>query len=208
MVRENNTWSSNGNIHIYRDFLSAIQWKGDVKESDKDKTITVIARSVMSLKEFISIKKGEDEDMDYDAVEKLILHIGFQIMVLENYGKGVFFFNLEDIVVIDHSFFLLGNLDHVLQKYKQDKLLLSYPMKFTKADEMFLPPELNKGLIDTLPFYASVTGSYYSLAKICIYCLDLGNDDYNLEPIKGSKMYFFLLRCLQVEPEDRYFLYI
>jgi len=209
MVRDINSWTGNGDIHIYRDFLSAIQWKGEIKENDKDKTIrlstiTLKAKSVMTLNEFISFNEG----LSYEEVEQLILHIGLQMMVLEKYDKGIFFLNLEDIIVIDHTFFLLGNLDHVLRRYKQEQLLLSFPMIFTKADEKFLAPELNKGLIHTLPFYASITVGYYSLAKLCIYCLDLGKDlDYNLDPIKGSKMYFFLLRCLQVEPKDRYYLY-
>jgi hypothetical protein len=144
--------------------------------------------------------------MNYEEVELLILQIGQQMMVLEKYKKGIFFLNLTDIIVIDEKFFLLDSLDHVLNRYKQEQLLLSYPMKFTKADERFLAPEL-KGGLKTLPFYTSVTVGYYSLAKLCIYCLAL-DDENNLDPLKGSKMFFFLSRCLQVKPEERYFLYL
>jgi len=121
--------------------------------------------------------------------------------------------NLKDILVIDKRFFILRNLLHVLDIQKQDKLLLSYPMKIEKSDDSFIAPELKKGLDSkVLPFYASITVGYYSLAKICMHCLALLDESLalldQLAPIKGSKMYFFLERCLAIQPEDRSFLYV
>ena len=61
-----------------------------------------------------------------------------------------------------------------------------------------------------LPFYASVTAGYYSLAQICMAGLALQGQsvDEKLDPIKGSKMYFFLRRCLAEDPAERFFLYL
>jgi len=234
------TWTKD-EADIYRDFLSILEkqagWKGEVKINDTDthKSITIACGSIISLEEFLLGKgtehkhqdtehhKHQDTEhkgtqhkgtqhkgMDYDEVEQLILHLGLQIMVLGTYNKGIFFLNLEDILVIDSKFFLLRNLKHVLDIEKKEQLLLSYPMKITKDDERFLAPEL-KASDKVLPFYASITVGYYSLAKMCMYCLDLrGYLDLQadiLDPIKGSKMYFFLLRCLVVDPAERYFLY-
>lgn len=218
-IINNNSWScpstNAGEVQIYRDFLAVLEkepgWKGIVKEIDVDnvKKLTVVAGSVMTLSDLFSLKEGQhSRKLDYEQVEHMILHIGLQMMILEKSNRGVFFFNLDDIIVIDHVFFLVGKLDHVLSRYKQEQLLLSYPMKFTKTDQQFLAPELQNGLIDTLPFYTSITVGYYSLAKLCIYCLDLHDSIANLDQIKDSKMYFFLLRCLQVDPQERFFLYL
>ena len=189
-------------LNIYHDFLSLLQqqsgWKAEIKENETDKSITIVCSSIMSLEEFLSSKPHLA--MEYEEVEQLILDIGLQNMILGTYKKGIFFLNLEDILVIDKRFFLLRDLTHVLDVKKQDKLLLSYPMRIEKSDERFIAPEL-KMIDKVLPFYASVTVGYYSLAKICILCLGLLDD---LGPIKDSKMYFFLERCLS---EERYFLY-
>jgi hypothetical protein len=199
------TWLKD-EVSIYRDFLSLLQkqpgWKGEIKENEADNSITIVCESIMSLKEFLVYKAHLV--MDYEEVEQLILDIGMQSMVLGVYKKGIFFLNLEDILVIDKKFFLLRDLTHVLNIQKQEKLLLSYPMKIDKMDERFIAPEL-KMVQKVLPFYASITVGYYSLAKICIHCLALAEE---LGPIKGSKMYFFLERCLAIEPEERYFLYL
>ena len=211
------TWSRDdtnvNEISIYRDFLSLLQkkqgWKGEIKENHLDNSITLVCGSIMSLKEFLSHK--DHSAMEYEEVEQLILDIGLQTMVLGTYKKGIFFLNLEDILVIDKKFFLLCDLRHVLDITKKEKLILSYPMKINKSDQRFVAPEVEKGLESkVLPFYASITVGYYSLAKICIHCLDLSDGlalSDGLGPIKGSKMYFFLERCL-AEEEKRYFLYL
>jgi hypothetical protein len=201
------TWIKDDNISIYRDFLSLLQkqegWKCEIRESDTDNSITLVCGSIMSLKEFLSHKAHSA--MEYEEVEQLILDIGLQSIALGTYKKGIFFLNLEDILVIDKRFFLLRDLRHVLDITKKEKLLLSYPMKMEQSDERFIAPELEKGMgSKVLPFYASITVGYYSLAKICIHCLGLSHE---IGPIKGSKMYFFLERCLS-QPDDRYLLYL
>ena len=220
-------------VSIYRDFLSVLglssvkNYKGEVTVNDNGRSLEIVAESVMTLKDFLGSelnenkrekgnKKENAKAMDYDEVELLILHMGLQLLVLNNYKKGVFFLNLNDIIVIDHAFFLLGSLDHVLDQYKsdqykldqQEQLILSYPLKIGKADEQFLAPEVKSEKIKELPFIMSNTVGYYSLAKICMYCLfPYDNDNKQLSPLTGSKMYFFLERCLKTDPTERYFLY-
>ena len=133
------------------------------------------------------------------------------MQVLHTYKKGVFFFNLDDIIVINKTFFFLSNLCHVLDTDSDGQLILTYPMKFSKQDEAFLAPEVLTGR-KVLPFITSISAGYYSLAKLCVYCLglevDAGDLSKSLEPIMGSKMYFFLERCLAREPRERVFLYL
>ena len=199
------------------DFLSQLEaqpdWKGEItvdnKNKNKNKNITLVAKSIMSLGEVV--KKGV---MDYGLVEALILHIGLQMLTLHRYGLGVLLFSLNDIIVVDQNYFFLGNLQYVLDikgagagagAGADNKLILSYPMKLSKEEERFLAPEVLQGK-KVLPFITSITVGYYSLAKLCVYCLGL--TDLTLGPIMGSKMYFFLQRCLAEEPSERGFLYL
>lgn len=201
---------------ILVDFLSDLKaqpdWKGEIIV-DKNKNITLVAKSIISLEEMV--KEGV---MDYDLVETLILHIGLQMLMLQKHKKGVLFLTLKDIIVIDYKLFFLGNLQYVLDitgagagagagAGTDDKLILSYPMKLSKEDERFLAPEVLQRK-KVLPFVTSITAGYYSLAKLCVYCLGLDVGDLTLGPIMGSKMYFFLQRCLAKEPNERGFLYL
>ena len=162
----------------------------------------IIADSIKSLPDFLKEKK--DKALDYDETERLIAHIGLQLMLLKNYNKAFLYISLEDIAVIDSTYFFIGNLHQALNIYKTNMLFLSYPMTIAPADEAFLAPEVKKQQ-KMLPLIVSFTVGYYSLAKICLHCLRLGD---NLNPLLNSKMYFFLERCLNTDPEKRVLLYL
>jgi len=199
---------------ILIDFLSQLEkqpdWKSEVTVNNNDNNgnnnnnnndnhkITLESASIVYLSDFT---------MTYELSELLILHIGLQMQVLHTYKKGVFFFNLDDIIVINKTFFFLSNLCHVLDTDPDDQLILTYPMKFSKQDEAFLAPEVLTGR-KVLPFITSISAGYYSLAKLCVYCLGLEGEKDELGSIMGSKMYFFLERCLAKEPRERVFLYL
>ena len=205
------TWT--GEVPIYMEFLSLLAgqegWTAVIKErKGEGEGLTISAAEISPLKDLLP--------MDYSQVEKMILHLGMQMQVLKKYKRGVFFYNLEDIIVIDKEFFFLGGLEKNAvelqgQGQKQqgqdlDLLSYTYPMKFTDREKEFFAPELKAKLEEkVLPFTTSINVGYYSLAKLCLYCLQLTDV---LEPLQGSKMYFFLERCLKVEPTERYFLYI
>ena len=181
---------------IYRDFYSLLGREEGFKDLQKG-NFTIIAESIVPLRELIP--------MDYNQVENMIRQVGLQLEVLLlKYKKGILYLNVEDIIVIDRSFFFLRGLENVIGLQKEE-LLITYPLKIEKADEQFIAPELKQKMAEkVLPFKTSLTGVYYSLGKLCLYCLQLED----LETLKGSKMYYLLERCLKVEPTERYFLYI
>jgi hypothetical protein len=201
------TNDSEDNNNIFIDFLSQLEkqsdWKGKITVGDNN--VMLVASSIMRLSDYLNDGSINYGPINYDDVERLIFQIGLQISILHKYNKGIFFLSLDDIIVIDKNFFLLSSLQHVLN-IKDNKLMLTYPMKFSKKDEMFLAPEV-LNVKKVLPFIISISVGYYSLAKLCIYCLGLGGDML-LGSIMGSKMYFFLERCLAKEPDERTFLYI
>ena len=199
-------WSSlnltKENLNIYTDFLSLLEkqtgWKGTISKetASLSLSLSLTAESIMLLSDYLPL--------EYNVCEQMILQLKLQMIVLNKYKKGIYFLNLDDIIVIDRQFFMLANLHHVLDINRNDQLVLTYPMKYSKKDELFMAPELLNGEKE-LPFKVSITAGYYSLAKLCMHCLQLGD---NLDAIMDSKMYFFLERCLNVKPNDRYFLYL
>jgi hypothetical protein len=194
----------NDNGKITNDNRKIINDNRKITNDNYLKEIQIEAESIKPLSECIPL--------DYHMCEKLILDIGLQLAELHKINKSIFFLNIDDIVVIDNEFFLLSKLTYIADVNSKESLTLTYPIQFSKKDEMFLSPELSESInAKVLPFEIPISSVYYSLAKICIYCLQLQDnllEPINLEPIKDSKLYFFLERCLVINPQDRFFLYI
>lgn len=193
------------NTDVYRDFYSLLKGKEEEEGFKKGQkgNFSISAESIVPLRELLP--------MDYNQVENMIKQIGLQLEVLSlKYKKGVLYLNVEDIIVIDHSLFFLRGLESGIGiqsgiRIQKEELSITYPLKIEKADEQFIAPELKQKMAEkVLPFKTSLTGVYYSLGKLSLYCLQLED----LETLKGSKMYYFLERCLKVEPAERYFFYI
>ena len=197
-------WTSKGNEEqnkLYLDFFNILEkqpgWKGQVKTTVTG--LTLKASTIKPLSDFFP--------MDYEQTEKMILHLGLQMLILQHHQKGLCCFTLDDVLVIDKEFFFLAGLQNVLdiKGVKSDLLSFTYPMKFTAEATQFFAPELKEKLdAKILPFTVTISVGYYSLAKLCLYGLQLGE---NLGPLQGSKMYYFLERCLKVDPAERAFLY-
>jgi hypothetical protein len=111
----------------------------------------------------------------------------------------------------DHLVFELDpdgtlNIDHALPKG-------------TKPKEAFMSPELQQLVRShaaaTMPLQVHFKTIYYSAAQLFVYFLlnvdHLPEDDADhayLNPIKATKLYWFLLRCLNAAPADRKYIYI
>jgi hypothetical protein len=146
-------------------------------------------------KERLSLSK-----MTYHEVETMAFHLSLQLQYLEEQGFSLLFWQPSDIVVIPNDtqpLYLLANLAQRVPLAKKDRnnLVLIYPTVFPLPKER-CAPELLK--MNTLPFHTHRSASYYSLALLCLEMLNLSLDD-----IQGSKLFYFLERCLQVEPKER-----
>lgn len=113
----------------------------------------------------------------------------------------------------DHLMFEVGAdgtmfIDHALPKRSKPK-------------EAFMSPELQRLLKDNnsnnnaLPLQVHFKTVYYSAAQLFIYFLlnvdhapDDDADHAYLTPIKYTKLYWFLLRCLNPSPAERKYIYI
>ena len=98
-------------------------------------------------------------------------------------------------------------------------LLIDRALPSANASAAFMSPELLETL-KTRPLSLSVRSvhfktAYYSVAQLVIHfllndrCGPAENpDDECLRPIKGTKLYWFLLRCLNRLPSERKYVYI
>jgi len=109
------------------------------------------------------------------------------------------------------------NTDHLFE-INENKLNITRSFD-KKKKSIFLSPELIT--LNYLPFEVHFKTSYFSLAMLITYCINGERvnffkpiswkvDDYKkiLEPVDNTKLFWALLRCLQIEPQDRFLLWI
>tara|TARA_B100001093_G_scaffold258481_1_gene247178 strand:+ start:2035 stop:2718 length:684 start_codon:yes stop_codon:yes gene_type:complete len=157
--------------------------------------------------------------LTYRHAMLLFLCVGDQLTYLEKDKHSILTYNIDDFIVIHSdnekydSIILMLNTDHF---FPIQENFIDIKDTFDK-NNIFLSPELKK--IKSLPASVSIKSSYYSLALLIGYCLNvniLNNinekkiDDFNndLLLINDTKLYFALLRCLCKDPKDRFFLFI
>jgi hypothetical protein len=96
-------------------------------------------------------------------------------------------------------------------------LLIDRDLKDKDKDKdppSFMSPELLEALTGPTPVHVHFKTAYYSAAQLVVYFLlnvqsDINTDDLEyLRPIKGTKLYWFLLRCLNPKPTERNYIYI
>ena len=118
---------------------------------------------------------------------------------------------------MDPQFLFLN--DHLMFEVDADgTLFIDHALpKRSKPKEAFLSPELQRLLQGgnvAMPLQVHFKTVYYSAAQLFIYFMlnvDHVPDDEDrayLTPIKCTKLYWFLLRCLNPVPADRKYMYI
>ena len=197
-------------------------WKNTISqlESNKQsemktsKQIFFNAYSVEPLTEILKIKKNK---LSYRHAMLLFLCIGDQLNYLEKDKYSILTFDLKDIVIVNSnvdrndSIFLFLNTKH-FYPIKEKKIQINNP--FNKTN-LFLSPELKN--ITSLPANIPTTSSYYSIAFLISYCLDNSIKESNktfedflnhLTIIRDTKLFFSLVRCLDDNPKNRFYLFI
>ena len=185
--------------------LNAVKAAGcQVGWSIENDSIYIDCNIGLPLDEYIHSKP-----LDYYNGLRLALCLGAQLAELsgneEQLGEkyGVLFFNLNDILVINEECFLLTNLAKILPIEEEDMLVLRKPL----ALNGFLAPELVGA--KSLPLRVQQSCAFYSLALLCLKALALDKkENESMDALYGSKLYYFLQRCLETNPKKRRFLYV
>jgi hypothetical protein len=117
---------------------------------------------------------------------------------------------------MDPQFLFLN--DHLMFEVDDDgALIIDHALKVKrKPKHAFMSPELQHLLESPhlMPMSVHFKTIYYSAAQLVIYFLlnvDRTPDDddiKHLDPIKNTRLYWFLLRCLNPVPAERKYIYI
>lgn len=138
---------------------------------------------------------------------QMIVSLAKQQTYLQTIGQlGFYCLCYDDILVIDNSIFICINFGSVQQINDSGIMTFQFPFEKNNVNE-FYSPEIEK--INSLPSKVSHKVFHYSLGALVIFCLfgkriQYGEDiDVILIPIKYTKLYWFLLRLLCDDVEDR-----
>ena len=165
-----------------------------------------------------------EKTLPYSEVETLAFQLTLQLQLLEARGFSLLFWQPSDILHIrsepirsqpirsepirsepirseNINLYILSNLSQLVPLDKKDRkqLVLIYPTVYPLPSEC-CAPELLK--ITALPFLTQRSASYYSLALLCLKRLNL-----SLDKIEGTKLFYFLERCLKEDPSERVLMY-
>jgi hypothetical protein len=191
-------------------------WKFLNLKNIKQKNFTFNADNVMPLSKFIS---QNHNTLTYNQAKWLFLDIGKQYQGLEKDGFGNLYIETKDIVCIflnniddrngEKIIYLYLNTSSFVEKKNMD-MELTKPIKRNK----YFSPEMLS--LNSFPAMLPYTSCYYSLALLIIDILsDLKNLDHTTENFEfllqeyaDTKLYYSLIRCLDEDPNNRYFLFI
>jgi len=177
---------------------------------------TFKATSVKTFNKFLSdvYSVRGSKKLKYNCILKIIYGLSKQLQYLIQNKKAFYIYTLNNIFVIDDNKFIYLSNDHLMSINTNDQITFYYPFD---QNLDFLSPELMK--MKELPSNVHYKNIYYSLGCLIIFCIkgDLEfvlDEKYGdktidelleseLEEIKGTKIYYFLQRCLIKQPIKR-----
>jgi serine/threonine protein kinase len=195
--------------------------KGGTTTSDY-KILKFKADSVKSLHQFQeeNEKKIGRKNLRIEDIAQLISSLSVQLnYLISKESHTIIGYNPEHIIVINDQIFAFFGSE-LISKVEDNMALISYP--FSKEDFYISPELLN---LNELPSYVHYKTGYFSLGCLILYALLSDNDFYNkylkedsneinietilnLHPIKNTKLYWLLSRCLIKEAKERSILLI
>ena len=177
------------------------------KVSTKDsQSIFFHASSVSTLKQFQQTLTNTN--VKYQKTLELILSLGQQLeYLIETENVSFYEYNPEKVIVIDGTIFIyLSN--HLTNMNKKRTMEFTFP--FIRAPHLFISPEMAK--IQYIPCTVHHKTIYYSLGLLSIFfLLNQQIGEFHLDQIdflKNTKLYWLLLRCLDLDPLKRTIVYL
>ena len=186
--------------------------------TDDYKSITFQALSVKTLPQYLSYLKNTQNNNTFDIKNslKMIFYLSNQLKYLINNEEKCFYrYNPNKILIIDETKFMYLSNEDLLKIEPETK---NIEINTVISLDWFVSPEILK--ITSIPERVHYKTIYYSLGALIIYSLysinilDIRNDISNeieqieqIEQIKGTKLYYFLKRCLNKTVENRSLLY-
>jgi hypothetical protein len=182
------------------------------------KTIQFKANSVKTLEEYKNtiLKRQGKKNLSIPDLANMIRNLAIQLnYLISKETHTIIGYNPSDIIVInDEKFAFIGSEFIANINEDNETTIISYP--FTTSD-FFVSAELLK--IKEIPSKVHYKTAYFSLGILLIYML-LADDEFyndyikdkntlkimealNSHPIKDTRIYWLLSRCLVEEPSNR-----
>ena len=172
-----------------------------------------------SIETLPSLLKTKKKKLSYRHCELLFKNFLSQIKSLEKDGLGIVNLDLNDFIIINKegtrydSCIIFINVDK-FHKLENNHFNLKKPSQISKLiGSKFVSPEVKN--IKDIPAKIHKKTIFYSIAKLITFCI---NDEHkldekadyelSLESIYESKLYYGLMRCIENNPHERYYLYI
>lgn len=169
--------------------------------------------SIQSMNQYRSKKKGL---LKYLEILRCSLTIGEQIKEFEKNEITTPYIDIDNIIVIDSEKFIYMNEEYLNIEYEtqnKNEAIINieklYEKQFLMGNELFN--------IKSIPAKINSKDWIFSLGILCIYLLTNKEDSQNktvkqysnmIEMIQDTKLYFFILRCLEENPKKRKYLFI
>ena len=190
------------NMNEYNNYYNAL---GNILNIKNIKNKMILnANNILSLSKYM-------KDVMIEDVNRLFKNMKLILESLDKDGKCIYLLDVNDFVVISNdnmNIILWLNVDKSVE-LKGDNMMIDFP--FSKSNK-YLSPELKK--MEKIPNIISKKSIYYSLGLLMLNMINkfdrVENIDVNkhMEMINNSKLYFSLLRCLEIDEEERYYLWI
>lgn len=159
----------------------------------------------------------KDRPFEYYEAQRLAICLAVQMEQLFKMHKSYLFFDLEDISIIDETWYIINSFDEnsdkivdivvnddVVPRINVNNVEFGKPVRLSGE---YMAPEVKSYFASEkpqIPFNTNVSCIYYSIALIMMEIMDV--DD--AEPLNGSPMFFFLNRCLEKNQDNRFFLFV
>jgi hypothetical protein len=167
--------------------------------------ISFNANNIQTLKEYYKLGK-----VTYNIFMRLIYYLSVQLKYLiETCNKAFIGYSPEHIIVINNERFIYLHVNQ-LHNIHHECLDITYPFS---PGEFYMSPEHLS--IKEIPANIHYKACYYSLACLIIHGYsnqpyDIKDINHKLEllPIKDTKLYYLLKRCITEDIQHRCILYI
>ena len=177
----------------------------DIKTTKRTDKIKILFN--YTLADLLKKQKGR---LHVDQCEQLMSDIHKQFIVLNKHHLTVAFFDINDIVIIDKTYYFIND-----KKFFNSKSNYFTIKKLYNTEDPFLPYEMgNEQSSISLPLKLHINSYIYSLALLTLFCLF--NTPFKtrsealtiLNQIPGIELYWCLCRCLKIVPDERKLLFI
>jgi len=222
ITKQNQTYqihfAKNAKIFIQSLFNAKLLQPHTSTITDNYQTILIQAKTVTNFNDFLMNQyqtntQEQFENKKYDIALQIIQHLMKQLKSLLDYKHTFYAFSLDHLFIIDNQTFIYFNLEHLLPLDPKTKTItLKIPFQ-REINGLFLSPEIQE--MNELPFSLDYKSIYYSLGALILYFLFdkqiVQSNENNhtkieelLKPIKETKLYWFLVRIMKTNPQERW----